>query len=64
MNDNEKEKKEIVITGKTVLRVVSAISAAIGFAMLATNLLGFTEISWFIVAPLFITPILTYIAST
>jgi|GEM_PF-3552120 len=62
MNDKKTGKKEIVITGKMVLRVVSAISAAIGLALLATNLLGFTEISWFIVAQLFVAPLLTYIA--
>ncbi|MCL2215867.1 MAG: hypothetical protein FWB91_02480 [Defluviitaleaceae bacterium] len=58
---DEKEDGQIVITGMTVLKVVSFLSGILGIVFLATNLMGLTEMDWIAVGSSFVAPFLYFV---
>ena len=64
MKENNNEKKQIVITGVTVLKFVGALSGILGIVMIITNLLGVTDLAWLNVGLLFVAPALIFVITT
>ena len=64
MDDKDKkEKKQIVITGMTVAKFVSALAGIAGIVLIVTNLIGATDMDWLSIGLMFVAPLLIFIAT-